>query len=214
MNEFDKDIDKLLSKEDKTMSENEFEVDKETEKIMDAWKKEDYWIEKDITTEEDSNIEVTQEIKPVEWIGKIYYLVDKVDEITQLLKKEEVEVTELNPDFLDSYAYKAKVLKNNDIEMVKIGKINEFGILELFTEQTLAPIVPSFYQPEFYYLGREESDCSWKKSIAIQVPKYKKFVPKNVINQIVITKEEGKYSTGYINGEGVAIYYDQLPKKD
>ena len=173
-----------------------------------------------VMSEEMLNEEVTQEIKPVEWIDKIYYLVDKVDSLTEkvnLISEVVLDCVEdeLEPDSdcLDTYAYKAKVLANNEIEMVKIGKIDSFGKLELFAVETYPPIVPSFYQPEFYYLGMESKDVK-RYGVSHTQPQatYKKFVPKNLINQIVISKEDIKYSTGYINAEGVAIYYDQLPK--
>lgn len=168
------------------------------------------------------NEEVTQEIECVDWITKIYYLVDKVDSLTEkvnLISEVVLDCVEdeLEPDSdcLDTYAYKAKVLANNEIEMMKIGKIDSFGKLELFAVETYPPIVPSFYQPEFYYLGiGMDSKDTKRYGVSHTQPKatYKKFVPKNVVNQIVISKEDIKYSTGYINAEGVAIYYDQLPK--
>jgi hypothetical protein len=153
--------------------------------------------------------EVTQ-VEPVEWIKDIQFIKEQVYYIAQALPKEVTEV-ELDIDALDTYAYKAKILPNNEIEMVKIGKIDSFGKLELFAVETYPPIVPSFYQPEFYYLGIEGSERVFGTSYQPKA-KYKKFVPKNVINQIVISKEDIKYSTGYINADGVAIYYDQLPK--
>jgi len=156
--------------------------------------------------------EVTQEIESVEWIKDIQFIKEQVYYIAQALPKEVTEV-ELDLDALDTYAYKAKVLPNNEIEMVKIGKIDSFGKLELFAVETYPPIVPSFYQPEVYYLGMESKDTKrYGISHNQPNPTYKKFVPKNVINQIVISKEDIKYSTGYINADGVAIYYDQLPK--
>lgn len=164
------------------------------------------------------NEEVTQEVECLDWITKIYYLVNKVDSLTEkisLISEVVLDCVEdeLEPDSdcLDTYAYKAKVLANNEIEMVKIGKIDSFGKLELFAVETYPPIVPSFYQPEFYYLGMKNSNLDYPSARNITTPKYKKFIPKNIINQIVISKEDIKYSTGYINAEGVAIYYDQLP---
>src|SRR4028119_681608 len=155
--------------------------------------------------------EVTQEIESVEWIKDIQFIKEQVYYIAQALPKEVTEV-ELDIDALDTYAYKAKILPNNDIEMVKIGKIDSFGKLELFAVETYPPIVPNFYQPEFYYLGMRGTEVKRYGASSYQPnPEYKKFVPKNVINQIVVSKEDIKYSTGYINADGVAIYYDQLP---
>jgi len=160
--------------------------------------------------------EVTQ-VEPVEWIKDIQFIKEQMHYIAQVLSKEVKEV-ELDLDALDTYAYKAKILPNNEIEMVKIGKIDSFGKLELFAVETYPPIVPNFYQPEFYYIGsgststNAPSNNSWNRLVHTVTPSYKKFVHKNVINQIVISKEDIKYSTGYINADGIAIYYDQLPK--
>lgn len=148
MNEFDRDIDELL-KEDKTMT----------------------------------NEEVTQEVESFDWIDKIYYLVDKVDSLTEkvdLISEVVLDCVEeeLEPDSdcLDTYAYKAKVLANNEIEMIKIGKIDSYGKLELFPVETYPPI--SFRT----FVGRDEDTI---KDEAIDWFKFNKLDICNVDNWLL-----------------------------
>jgi len=161
---------------------------------------------------------ISEELAVTEFIeltdeDKLNYLIEKVDQINQLLQKDEVKEEAI--DSLDNYVYKTRSNKVDRYDApIKVGMVNELGVVEFFSIETQAPICPTLYQVEFYYLGLgERSNSHYGRLNTVEPsPSFKKFTPKNDINQILITKGGVTYTTGYINEDGVAIYYDQLPK--
>jgi hypothetical protein len=117
----------------------------------------------------------------------VSYLVEKVDNVYALLKDKR-EVVEEEVDSLDGIVY----IKKGDtiVPLVKVGTVNEWGIVEFFPIETNAPIVPSLYKPEFYYVCIDSSEPLSDEALSkrwlpscIPTAKYKAFTPRNIINQ-------------------------------
>lgn len=164
---------------------------------------------------------ISEELTVTEFIeltdeDKLNYLIEKVDQMNLLLQKE-VEVIEEEIDSLDGVVYISPIQKKGDKmlpPLIKVGTVDESRVVKFFPIETNAPIVPNLYKSDFYYVSIDMDRNSINGGLNSVEPSamYKKFTPKNKINQILITKEDVTYTTGYIDSNGVAIYYDQLPK--